>query len=226
MEITHKYKSVFCEELFDKPQRLIVVGASHVGKSCFITKLIKKYSHKFTDIIISGAFKSDLQQCDDIKNKVKINGSEIYNPFLDYEPVDNESLEERHVLLFYDDCMANFMSSKIGAELFYKGRHFHFSVILTLQNYFYNGPEAQTIRGQATHLVLFKIRNIQQVSALSRSLECGKDRIKRFHDIYTKYVLNKKYGYISIFLDCEDDIRYRSDLVNETGPYDTIIKFV
>ena len=56
MDASEKYKSVFCDELFDKPERLIVVGASNVGKSFFINKLIKK-----TDIIISGTFKSELQ---------------------------------------------------------------------------------------------------------------------------------------------------------------------
>ena len=226
MDQNSKYKSVFGEELFDSPQRIIVVGASNVGKSCFINKLIKKHSHKFTDIVISGTFKSDLQQCDSVKNKVRIHTDGIYNPFLDYEPIENESLKQRHVLLFYDDCMSSFMSSKIGADIYYKGRHYFFSVIITLQNYFYKGQEAQTIRGQTTHLVLFKIRNIQQVSTLSRTLESGKDSIQRFPDIYNKYVTNKKYGYIAIFLDCDDLTRYRTDLVNEKGSYDTVIKFV
>ena len=221
-----KYKSVFCEELFDKPERIIVVGASNVGKSCFINKLIKKHSHKFTDIVISGTFKSDLQQCDEIKHKIKIHSDGIYNPFLDYEPVEHESLEDRHILLFYDDCMSSFMSSKIGADIYFPGRHYFFSVIVTLQNYFYKGLEAQTIRGQATHLVLFKIRNIQQVSTLSRTLESGKERIQRFQDIYNKYVTNVSYGYIAIFLDCDDLTRYRTHLVNEKGLYDTVIKFI
>ena len=221
-----KYKSVFCEELFDKPERIIVVGASNVGKSCFINKLIKKHSHKFTDIVISGTFKSDLQQCDEIKHKIKIHSDGIYNPFLDYEPVEHESLEDRHILLFYDDCMSSFMSSKIGADIYFRGRHYFFSVIVTLQNYFYKGLEAQTIRGQATHLVLFKIRNIQQVSTLSRTLESGNERIQRFQDIYNKYVRDIPYGYIAIFLDCDDLTRYRTHLVNEKGLYDTVIKFV
>ena len=92
------------------------------------------------------------------------------------------------------------MSSKIGADIYFRGRHYFFSVIVTLQNYFYKGLEAQTIRGQATHLVLFKIRNIQQVSTLSRTLESGKERIQRFQDIYNKYVINAPYGFIAIFL--------------------------
>ena len=71
MELKEKYKSIICDELFDKPERIIVVGASNVGKSYFINKLIKKYAHKFTDIIISGTFKSELQQCSDIKKKLK-----------------------------------------------------------------------------------------------------------------------------------------------------------
>ena len=217
MELGEKYKSVFCEDLFDKPERLIVVGASNVGKSCFINNLIKKYVHKFTDIIISGSFKSDLQQCDNIKNKVKIHTDGIYNPFLDYDVVDKETIDQRHILLFYDDCMSTFMDSKIGADIFFKGCHFNFSIIITLQNYFYCGKEAQTIRAQTTHLILFKIRNIQQVSTLSRSLESSKDRIQRFHDIYNKYFTNKKYDYIAIFLDCNDLTCYRSDLANEKG---------
>ena len=69
MELNEKYKSVFCDELFNKPERIIVVGASNVGKSYFINNLIKKYAYKFTDIIISGTFKSELQQCSDIKKK-------------------------------------------------------------------------------------------------------------------------------------------------------------
>ena len=226
MDASEKYKTVFCDELFDKPERLIVVGASNVGKSYFINKLIKKYAHKFTDIIISGTFKSELQQCSDIKKKVKIHADGIYNPFLDFDVIDDENIDQRHILLFYDDCMSTFMDSKIGADIFFKGRHFNFSVIVTLQNYFYRGKEAQTIRAQTTQLILFKIRNIQQVSTLSRSLESGKDRIQRFHDIYNKYVTNKKYGYIGIFLDCDDLTRYRTDLVDEKGTYDTVIKFV
>ena len=56
-------------------------------------------------------------------------------------------------------------------------------------------------------------------------MESGKDRIQRFLDIYNKYVLNRKYGYIAIFLDCDDLTRYRTELVNERGLYDTVIKF-
>ena len=69
MDASEKYKSVFCDELFDKPERLIVVGASNVVKNFFINKFLNKYAHKFTDIIISGTFKSELQQCSDIKKK-------------------------------------------------------------------------------------------------------------------------------------------------------------
>ena len=93
MELNEKYKSVFCDGLFNKPERIIVVGASNVGKSYFINNLIKKYAHKFTDIIISESFKSDLQQCDNIKNKLKIHTNGIYIPFLDYDIVDRETID-------------------------------------------------------------------------------------------------------------------------------------
>ena len=106
---------------------------------------------------------------------MKIHTDGIYNPFLDFDPIDDENIDQRHILLFYDDCMSTFMDSKIGADIFFKGCHFNFSIIITLQNYFYHGKEAQTIRAQTTQLILFKIRNIQQVSTLSRSLESGKD---------------------------------------------------
>ena len=48
------YKSVFCKELFNKPKKANVTDRSNVGERCLINKLMKKYVHKFTDIIISG----------------------------------------------------------------------------------------------------------------------------------------------------------------------------
>ena len=48
------YKSVFCKKLFNKPKKVNVIDRSNVGERCFINKRMKKYVHKFTDIIISG----------------------------------------------------------------------------------------------------------------------------------------------------------------------------
>ena len=54
MEAWEIYKSVFCKELFNKPKKVNVGDASNVGERCFINKLMKKYAHKFADVIISG----------------------------------------------------------------------------------------------------------------------------------------------------------------------------
>ena len=125
-------------------------------------------------------FKSELEQCEEIKNKLRIHReNDMYNPFNEFDMPENKTLADRHVLLFYDDSMSMFLNSKVGADIFYKGRHWHFSVIITLQNIFYKGIESQTIRGQMTHLTLFKIRSLQQIATLGRSLESGKEHVQR-----------------------------------------------
>ena len=43
--------------------------------------------------------------------------------------------------------------------------------------------------------------------------------------IFIKNVTNRKYGYITIFLDNDDLTRYRTDMINEKGVYDTVISF-
>ena len=227
MKDLEKYKNANTTELFDIPERMVVVGATNVGKTCFVNKIILKYQHKFTDIILCGVFKSELENHPGIKDKLKIHHEDtLYNPFNDFDIAENKSLSERHVLLFYDDSMSTFLNSKMGADIFYKGRHWNLSIVVCLQNYFYKGSESQTIRANMTHLTLFKIRSLQQIATLARGLESGKDRVQKFINIYNKYVINKKYGYITIFLDNDDLTRYRTDIVNETGVYDTIISFV
>ena len=108
MNQTGDYKSVYLEPLFDKPERLIIVGASGSGKTLFANELIKKYSEKFTHIIVSGTFKSDLENYPETSRKLKICREGLYNPFLQFDIADNVSLKKRHVLLFYDDSMDNF----------------------------------------------------------------------------------------------------------------------
>ena len=219
------YKSVYLGKLFDKPERHLIVGASGVGKTDFVTKLIRKYSHKFTHIIVSGTFKSDLEKYPETSCKLQVCREGIYNPFTHFEIADKVPLQKRHVLLLYDDAMDVFLNSKIGADIFFKGRHWGLSVIVTLQNFYQKGSYSQTIRGQCTHLTLFKIRNLQQILTLGRNIEGTKNRVDKFIEIYDKYVKKKPFGYVSIFLDDPDETRYRTHLVGEKGAYDTVIKF-
>ena len=225
MNPSDTYKSVHLNELFDKPERLLIVGTSGSGKSEFATKLIRKYSHKFTHIIVSGTIKSDLEKYPETSCKLQICSEGLYNPFTHFEIADNISLQKRHVLLLYDDAMDEFLNSKIGADIFFKGRHWKLSVLVTLQNYYQKGSQSQTIRGQCTHLTLFKIRNLQQILTLARNLEGTKTRVDKFIEIYGEYVKKKPFGYITIFLDDPDETRYRTHLVGEEGKHDTVVKF-
>ena len=55
MDAWEIFKSVFCKELFNKPKNVNATDRSNFGERCFIIKLMKKYMHKFIDIIISGS---------------------------------------------------------------------------------------------------------------------------------------------------------------------------
>ena len=224
MEKLNVYQSVECDPLFYKTERILIIGAINAGKSYFANKLISKHADKFTHIIVCGVYASDLEKCVETKDKLRVVHEETYNPFDDFHIAENMDLKQRHVLIFYDDSMGCVLDSKICSKIFFMGRHYNISVIVTLQNYFYQGKEAQTIRGQASMITLFKIRNMNQVVSIARTIESGKSRIEKFSHLYNKHVLNKRYGYLSIFMDSPPDVRYRKDLVNESGIYDTVLK--
>ena len=118
-----EYIKVTQEELdiFSKPARLLISGYSGSGKSTFISRLIKKYRHKFNRVIVLG---SEL----DISKEFNVEFNNDFNPF-------QEFLRDSTLLIF-DDIIYNKKLLTLAGEVFIRGRHLNISSILVTQNIF------------------------------------------------------------------------------------------
>ena len=63
-------------DIFTKPARLIVSGASGCGKSFFVSRLIRKYRAKFDSVIVIGA---NLENIEDLN----IKRDDSFNPLVE-----------------------------------------------------------------------------------------------------------------------------------------------
>ena len=112
-----KYPRVMDPELdiFNKPARILVAGASNSGKSYLVSKLIQRWHEKFERIVVIGS---------DLENVLGLNvlRDDFYNPL-------NESNECESSLVIFDDVIFNPRIMKVAAECFTRGRHKNPSLI-------------------------------------------------------------------------------------------------
>ena len=171
-------------DIFIKPARILISGFSNSGKTYLVTELIKKYTCKFNQIKVCGIPSIDFQD-----RKLSYCES-TYDPLQD-DTIDGE------VLVVYDDSMLDDHCLKIAATLFSKGRHKSISTIFITQNLFIPSKYYRVISLNASHVIIFKIRDISQISYFGRTF-LDSTHYKKFLDVYRKYVTNKEYGYLLI----------------------------
>lgn len=204
-------ESVYTEDdtdIFRDPARILVAGFSSSGKSYLVSLLVKLYSNKFSKIFICGVSHHPLQNDPTIANKISVT-KEIINPLEDTEPGEK-------TLLILDDLYLKAMQNQTVAEAFIKGRHSDLSVILITQNLFMKGPFARDISLNATHFILLRMRDLGQLSILSRQI-FGRQYVKDVLEIYKRAVMRKTYGYILLDLSLKTPqlLQFRSNIVGE-----------
>jgi len=190
-------------DIFNEPARLIVSGYSGSGKSHFVVKLLKKYSHKFKKIIVVG---SDLENTDGLN----IERKDTFNPFLE-DDLDSP------LLIVYDDVLFNKKIIESAAEVYIRGRHLNISAIFLTQNLFFSNSHFRVISLNASHYILFKSRDLKQISHFSRSFLL-ESQVESFIKLYRKYVMKEKYRYILIDFtkDIESPLAIRKNIVGES----------
>ena len=178
-------------DLFTDPSRLILAGCSGSGKTQLLTRLIKKYSHKFDKIISIG---SDLPAIDG----VKITRDDSFDPF----DGDEFSKYSKHCLTIYDDILGAGKQHLLNcSKLFIQGRHGNnktqsFSTVVVVQNLFCAEKGFRNLSLNATHIFLFKNRDMRQIRIFANSF-LSKGNASKFIDLYNA-VLNTKYSYLLI----------------------------
>jgi hypothetical protein len=118
-------------------------------------------------------------------------------------------------LIILDDVMTSL--NKDVLNLFTRGcHHLNRSVILTVQNIFYQNPVMRTISLNAHYLVIFKSpRDLLQLEMLGRQM--FPSAAKQFMTAY-KYAVSRDYGYLFIDLKTltPDELRIRTTVLEET----------
>ena len=212
------------------PERLIITGSSNSGKSVLCAKIVKKYIDQFQSIVLCGGYNiAELLQVDgdnEIKNKLYYTGSsEIFNPFTKFSQTELQKRKKSKLqtLIIYDDLQELVANSSVVSELFSKGRHFNFSVMLILQSYFPQGAKSKTvlpqIKANASVQIFTTIRSMREVGTIVDRLECTKDD-KLWLTLVFKQVLVKgpKYRYLVVNHDASNELlTYSNNLFNEDG---------
>ena len=171
--------------LFKTHSRIIFAGCSNSGKSFLINKIIEKYDRCFDKIITCGIDEGELTARENIEVK---RGN--------YDPMTDDSLYG-HVLLVVDDLMHNKHYLQVVANVFAKGRHRGISCIFVTQNLYLADKHYRTISLNASHFLLFKMRDIRQIAHFARTF-IERENQDSFVSCYRKNVLEKEYGHLLV----------------------------
>ena len=204
--------------IFHRPARVIVAGASDTGKSCLVSKLILKYHENFQVIIICGVSTHSLQDNTNISSKLVISKDIV-------DPENYKVSVDDNVLMVLDDCYKTASDSELICDLFTRGRHIGVSVVFVTQNIFSRGKYSRDISLNASHIILLRVRDISQIKTLGGQIFGPGKPTNNFTSVYQELVSNKRYGYILIDLAPygPPELRIRTNIVNEEM-YETAIE--
>ena len=205
---TPEYYDVRLKENF----KLFIAGPSGAGKTWFVRELMKNLDifAKAPPKILTLVYK-------------------VYQPIykdmgLDHVIEDGPHLKERlfeiamgrPMLVIFDDMM-NSTSLKELADLFtVHGRHHNLSMIfLSQQVYNGNNQDFKQIKRNCDYMALFKNpQNAQEIRTLSSQMTPGRMELVSY---FTQATQNgHAYLFINLTQQCKDQVKYLSQLFNET----------
>ena len=207
-------------DIFYFNARIIIAGASFTGKSQLCYDIVMKYSNKFSSIILTQTkTKSLLEDEVTLQNKLLI--------FSKIPSIPELSEISGRKLIIFDDNYRTALQNESTLNMFTYGRHYDISIIFNCQNLFSNNKYSRDVSLNATHFILMKQRDLNQIDVLARQL-FGKSDSKKVVSVY-KYIQKKyKFGHLLIDISqlSSENIELRSNIVHKNGPFETCYKFL
>ena len=178
------------------PYTCLVAGPTSCGKTQFVKKIIEEGEH-----VVNGSAEKIIWLYGEYQPAyMELSSKFPHILFIEGIPENlNEYIDPKiRNLIVIDDLMSETGSDKKVTNLFTKGSHHrNLSVILLLQNLFYNGKESRTISLNAHYIVLFKNpRDNTIVTSLAKQMYPGK--IKFLQEAFRDAT---KLPYHYLFLD-------------------------
>ena len=207
-------------DIFYFNARIIIAGASFTGKSQLCYDIVMKYSNKFSSIILTQTkTKSLLEDEVTLQNKLLI--------FSKIPSIPELSEISGRKLIIFDDNYNTALQNESTLNMFTYGRHYDLSIILNCQSLFSNNKYSRDVSLNATHFILMKQRDLNQIDVLARQV-FGKSDSKKVVSVY-KYIQKKyKFGHLLIDISqlSSENIELRSNIVHKNGPFETCYKFL
>jgi hypothetical protein len=182
--------------------RMGIIAPSYSGKSNLIVNLLKNPVFKYNKIYGKNIFIfSKTASFDDIYEQLKLPKDNIVDNF--DEDYINDILDEQveyikndnapNILFIIDDLISDLdNSNQLIKKLFFNGRHYKMSIIITSQSY-HKMPK--DVRLNLSHLILFKIPD-DDIKSVYKELPLNKKLFEHYYDECT----NKKYNFIYLDL--------------------------
>ena len=178
------------------PYTCLVAGPTSCGKTQFVKRLIEEGEH-----VVNGSAEKIIWLYGEYQPAyMELSSKFPHILFMEGIPKNlNEYIDPKfRNLIVIDDLMSETGGDKKVTNLFTKGSHHrNLSVILLLQNLFYNGKESRTISLNAHYIVLFKNpRDNTIVTSLAKQMYPGK--VKFLQEAFRDAM---KLPYHYLFLD-------------------------
>ena len=197
--------------IFKHNARIIICGASYSGKSQLCTNLLIQYINIIDLIIIADSpNKQEFQDIPELNSKIN-----VFEHIPSIIELNSSFDSLKHKVIVLDDNYVKAFNSEIVLNYFIKGRHDNISVILICHNLFFTRARySRDISLNATHFILMKLRDLNQVSYLAMQIY-GKNDAKKVLNVY-KYILSK-YSFPHLLIDVSitsnTDIELRSNII-------------
>jgi hypothetical protein len=182
------------------PFRLCLIGSSHSGKSNVIKNLLTRdefgYSHHFKKnmFIISKTLLLDDTYADLSLPKTHLYTS--WQPSIIEQIMNYSKKQKNGVLLIIDDMISdaecfNKKQSNLLTTLFYMGRHYGISLIITSQK-FHGIPSSML--SNASHMILFRLKT-------QREIDSFYDSITMYDNLKERYIEATQERYSFAYLN-------------------------
>ena len=197
--------------IFNENARIIICGGSFTGKSKLCSDLILFYKDEFDVIIIANSpNKDEMVEMLNMGDKVV-----THDTIPSISQVNDYYVGSKLIVL--DDNYLESFNSKEVLSFFTRGRHSNISVILITHNLFLGKAKySRDISLNMTHVILMKLRDLNQVQILAKQI-FGKKDSQKVLDIY-KYILETyKYPHMLIDLSINSvkEIEIRSNIISD-----------
>jgi len=179
------------------PFRLCLIGSSHSGKSNLIKNLITRPEFGYPQHFGKNIFIiSKTLLLDDTYSDLKLPKSHLYDswqPDIIQEIMDYSKKQKNGVLMLIDDMISdsgcfNKKQDNLLTTLFYMGRHFGISLIITSQKY-HSIPNGML--SNASQLILFRLKTQREIDSFYDSITQYDDLEERY-----KYATSEQYSFL------------------------------